>query len=126
MARDYDAQLLESVGVRRRRLRDAVLFGTLRTRRSANDNMRRAFSGLALSAVLCAGCVGWSFLQHQLAKQQNQQNQRGNPSQLIVPVPSTAATVPSTAASTAAPPAPSAAPPAPSASAPQLAPSASR
>lgn len=62
MARDYDSQLLESVSVRRRRLRDALLFGGQRTRRSLDENVGKIFGGVALAAVVCAGCVGWSFI----------------------------------------------------------------
>jgi uncharacterized protein HemX len=70
MERDYDAQLLESVAVRRQRLADALLHGSLQARRKAsNNNLRRAAGGAVLAAVLCAGCVGWSFLQHQLDQQ---------------------------------------------------------
>jgi type VI protein secretion system component VasF len=69
MERDYDAQLLESVAVRRQRLADALLHGSLRTRRRASDNLRRAVAGAVVAAVLCAGCVGWSFLQRQLDQQ---------------------------------------------------------
>ncbi|MFF1921499.1 hypothetical protein ACFVW8_13105 [Streptomyces sp. NPDC058221] len=79
MARDYDSQLLESVGVRRRRMRDALLFGARRTRRTADERLGKVFAGIAITAVLCAGCVGWSFLQHTLqtqkAEQQKQQRQ---------------------------------------------------
>ena len=56
MERDYDAQLLESVAVRRQRLGDALLHGSLRTLRRAGYTLRRA--------------VGWSFLQRQLDQQQ--------------------------------------------------------
>ncbi|OJF14976.1 hypothetical protein [Couchioplanes caeruleus] len=73
MARDFDAQLLESVAVRRRRLRDALLWGTLRTRRAAANLLGRLVAGAAVAAVLCAGCVGWSFLQEQLAQRAEQQ-----------------------------------------------------
>ena len=76
MARDFDAQLLESVAVRRRRLRDAVLWGSLRTRRSAPEIVSRLIVGAVVAAVLCAGCVGWSFLQEQLAKREQQQQQQ--------------------------------------------------
>jgi hypothetical protein len=70
MERDYDAQLLESVAVRRQRLADALLHGSLRARRKAsNNNLRRAAAGAVLAAVLCAGCIGWSFLQGQLDQQ---------------------------------------------------------
>jgi hypothetical protein len=71
--RDYDAQLLESVAVRRQRLADALLHGSLRSRRRATDNLRRAVAGAVVAAVLCAGCVGGSFLQQQLEQQRQQQ-----------------------------------------------------
>ncbi|KQX78918.1 MULTISPECIES: hypothetical protein [Streptomyces] len=76
MARDYDSQLLESVGVRRRRMRDALLFGAQRARRTADERLGKAFAGIAVAAVLCAGCVGWSFLQHTLEKQQAEQGKQ--------------------------------------------------
>ncbi|MFD0376229.1 hypothetical protein [Streptomyces sp. NPDC127112] len=65
-AEDYDSQLLESVAVRRRRLRDAVLFGAQRGRRVADERIGKAVAGLVIAAVLCAGCVGWSFIQHRM------------------------------------------------------------
>ena len=83
MERDYDAQLLESVAVRRQRLSDALLHGSLRTRRRAGDNLRRAFAGAVVAAVLCTGCVGWSFLQRQL----DQQQQRRLVPSTLVPAP---------------------------------------
>ncbi|MFB7169779.1 hypothetical protein ACFCYM_02955 [Streptomyces sp. NPDC056254] len=84
MARDYDSQLLESVAVRRRRMRDALLFGAQRARRTADERLGKLFAGIAIAAVLCAGCVGWSFVQHTLAKQKaeqqkQQQQQQGRP-----------------------------------------------
>jgi hypothetical protein len=60
------------VAVRRQRLCDALLHGSLRTRRRASDNLRRAVGGAVVAAVLCAGCVGWSFLHHQLDLQRRQ------------------------------------------------------
>ncbi|MGX1668555.1 hypothetical protein [Streptomyces sp. NPDC055400] len=65
-AADYDSQLLESVSVRRRRLRDAVLFGAQRQRRSADERLGKVFAGIVIAAVLCAGCVGWSFVSHRV------------------------------------------------------------
>jgi uncharacterized protein HemX len=86
MARDYDSQLLESVAVRRRRMRDALLFGAQRGRRTVDERLGKVFAGIAIAAVLCAGCVGWSFLQSTLnkqkaeqKKQQQQQEQFYNP-----------------------------------------------
>ncbi|MFF3337850.1 hypothetical protein [Streptomyces flavidovirens] len=65
-AQDYDSQLLESVSVRRRRLRDALLFGAQRQRRSVDERLGKALAGIVIAAVLCAGCVGWSFISHRL------------------------------------------------------------
>jgi uncharacterized protein HemX len=76
MARDYDSQLLESVAVRRRRMRDALLFGVQRSRRTADERLGKVFAGIAIAAVLCAGCIGWSFLQHTLAKQKAEQEKQ--------------------------------------------------
>ncbi|WP_254878461.1 hypothetical protein [Streptomyces sp. NA04227] len=68
-AQDYDSQLLESVSVRRRRLRDALLFGGQRQRRSVDERLGKVFAGIVIAAVLCAGCVGWSFISNRLAGQ---------------------------------------------------------
>ncbi|MEV0178408.1 hypothetical protein AB0I54_03730 [Streptomyces sp. NPDC050625] len=65
-AQDYDNQLLESVSVRRRRLRDALLFGAKRQRRSLDERVGKTFAGVVIAAVLCAGCVGWSFVSHRV------------------------------------------------------------
>jgi uncharacterized protein HemX len=72
MARDYDTQLLESVAVRRRRLRDALLYGSLAIRRSYEENLGKAMAGMVVAAVLAGGCVGWSFIKHQVAVQAQQ------------------------------------------------------
>jgi uncharacterized protein HemX len=52
-----------------------------------DERLGKVFAGIAIAAVLCAGCVGWSFLQATLAKQkaeqkkqQQQQEQLYNPS----------------------------------------------
>ncbi|MGH4029274.1 hypothetical protein ACQB60_10110 [Actinomycetota bacterium Odt1-20B] len=65
-AQDYDSQLLESVSVRRRRLRDALLFGVQRQRRTIDERWGKVLAGVVIAAVLCAGCVGWSFVSHRL------------------------------------------------------------
>ncbi|URM91579.1 hypothetical protein LUW75_18170 [Streptomyces sp. MRC013] len=87
MIGDYDSQLLESVTVRRRRLRDALLFGAERARRTADERLGKVFAGIAITAVLCAGCVGWSFLQHTLAQQKvEEQEQRQRSEQPYAPL----------------------------------------
>ncbi|WNZ11325.1 hypothetical protein [Streptomyces sp. 11x1] len=65
-AQEYDSQLLESVSVRRRRLRDALLFGAQRQRRSVDERVGKVFAGIVIAAVLCAGCVGWSFVSNRI------------------------------------------------------------
>ncbi|WP_234430901.1 hypothetical protein [Streptomyces sp. NRRL F-4489] len=57
-------------------MRDAVLFGAQRGRRSADERLGKVFAGIAITAVLCAGCVGWSFLQHTLAQQKSEQEKQ--------------------------------------------------
>ncbi|MFF2325500.1 MULTISPECIES: hypothetical protein [unclassified Streptomyces] len=76
MARDYDSQLLESVAVRRRRMRDALLFGAQRARRTTDERLGKVFAGIAIAAVLCAGCIGWSFIQNMLEKQKAEQQKQ--------------------------------------------------
>ncbi|WP_235968571.1 hypothetical protein [Streptomyces mesophilus] len=84
MARDYDSQLLESVSVRRRRLRDALLFGAQRARRSADERLGKVFAGIAIAAVLCAGCVGWSFVQNMMEKQKDEQRKQQQKQEKLV------------------------------------------
>lgn len=72
MAREYDAQLLESVAVRRGRLRESLLWGRARRQLATVDNLRRFAISVVVTAVLCAGCVGWSFLKDVLSEQRQQ------------------------------------------------------
>ncbi|MFE2928180.1 hypothetical protein [Streptomyces goshikiensis] len=106
MARDYDSQLLESVAVRRRRMRDALLFGAQRARRTADERLGKLFAGIAIAAVLCAGCVGWSFVQHTLAKQkaEQQKQQQGQVQQYGQPSTSQQPTGPSASPHPSTPP----------------------
>jgi hypothetical protein len=73
MAREYDAALLESVAVRRNRIRESLLWGRQRRARATVDNIKRLGVGVVLAAVGCAGCVGWSFVQRAVAAQQHHQ-----------------------------------------------------
>ncbi|MBX9364815.1 hypothetical protein K4G64_27320 [Streptomyces sp. WAC04114] len=54
------------MSVRRRRLRDALLFGAQRQRRSTDERLGKLFVGVVIAAVVCAGCVGWSFVSHRV------------------------------------------------------------
>jgi len=73
VARQYDSQLIESVGVRRRRLRDAVLFGADRGRHSMDEYLGKVFTGVILAAVICACCVGFVFIKRELDKENAKQ-----------------------------------------------------
>jgi len=87
---DHDAVLLEAVRVRRARLRSAVVYGPVEGRRAVGDNVKRLIGSIILAAVICAVCVGVSFVLSILAQQQRdreaQQEQRSAPVSLIVEV----------------------------------------
>ncbi|KOX13966.1 TNT domain-containing protein [Nocardiopsis sp. NRRL B-16309] len=89
MARDYDSQLLESVAVRRQRLREAVLFGGQRTRRRLDENIGKVVISACLAAVVCGGTVGWSFVSNTLSSQRIEQEQAssGPANNAVPPVP---------------------------------------
>jgi hypothetical protein len=72
--REYDAQLLESVAVRRGRLRESLLWGRAHRKRATVDNLKRFAISIVVAAVLCAGCVGWSFVKRMLVEQQRPQH----------------------------------------------------
>ncbi|MGK5738708.1 hypothetical protein [Micromonospora sp. URMC 103] len=74
MVREYDTQLIESVAVRRARMRELLLWGGQRRVRATGDGLRWMRIGLVLAAVACAACVGWSFLQNVIADQQRARN----------------------------------------------------
>ena len=89
MARDYDSQLLESVAVRRQRLREATLFGSQRTRRRLDENIGKVVISACLAAVVCGGTVGWSFVTNTLSSQRIEQEQAssGPANNAVPPVP---------------------------------------
>ncbi|MBN1172978.1 MAG: hypothetical protein JXA67_12450 [Micromonosporaceae bacterium] len=70
MAREYDAQLLESVAVRRARMRELLLWGRGRRAKLVGDNLNWLRIGVILAAVACAACVIWSLVRTLLAEQQ--------------------------------------------------------
>lgn len=70
--REYDAQLIESVAVRRVRMRDSLLWGRQRRALATGDNLRWFRIGVVLAALACAACVGWSFVQGVLLEKRAQ------------------------------------------------------
>jgi len=73
VSRDLDVALLESVAVRRGRLRESLIWGRELRVRATGDNLKRLAGGVVLAAGVAAGCVGWSFVQDLLADRQARQ-----------------------------------------------------
>ncbi|OEJ63344.1 hypothetical protein BGM19_26930 [Streptomyces agglomeratus] len=48
---------------------DAFLFGEQRGRRSLDERLGKLVAGIVIAAILCAGCVGWSFISKRLIGQ---------------------------------------------------------
>lgn len=74
---DYDEQILESVSVRRQRLTLALLHGVNRRHRKYNLGIKHAIVSLVIAALICAGCVGFSFIVSLFAQQQERLNAAG-------------------------------------------------
>lgn len=66
MPTDPDVILLETIRTHRSRLRSAFIFGELTERRVVDDNSKRFIASVVVAAVICAGCVGVSFVGHLL------------------------------------------------------------
>jgi hypothetical protein len=70
----YGTQVIESVAVRRRRLREAWLFGAERAKNTLNEQTGKVLASVMIGAVACAGCAGVSYFKSSQAKEkQNQQ-----------------------------------------------------
>ncbi|GAA1113383.1 hypothetical protein [Nesterenkonia jeotgali] len=67
---DHDQQILESVSVRRHRLLKALLYGQERTRRKYDDGVKLLLIGAVVATLICAGCVGYSFIVNLFAQQE--------------------------------------------------------
>jgi hypothetical protein len=74
MSSNYGTQVIESVAVRRRRLREAWLFGAERAKNTLNEQTGKVFASIMIGAIACAGCAGYSYFKTSMAKEkQNQQ-----------------------------------------------------
>jgi hypothetical protein len=74
MSGNYGTQVIESVAVRRRRLREAWLFGAERAKNTLNEQTGKVLASVMIGAVACAGCAGVSYFKTAQAKEkQNQQ-----------------------------------------------------
>lgn len=73
MSGSYGTQVIESVVVRRRRLREAWLFGAERAKNTLNEQTGKVLASVMIGAVACAGCAGVSYFQSAQAKEKEKQ-----------------------------------------------------
>lgn len=78
MSGNYGTQVIESVAVRRRRLREAWLFGAERVKNTVQEQTGKVFASVMIGAVACAGCAGVSYFKTSSAKE-NEKNQQPAP-----------------------------------------------
>ncbi|WP_427892980.1 hypothetical protein ACQHIV_08810 [Kribbella sp. GL6] len=65
----YGTQVMESVAVRRRRLREAWLFGQDRARNTLKEQTGKLFASVMIGVLACAGCAGVSYFKSSSAKE---------------------------------------------------------
>ncbi|MFG1814145.1 hypothetical protein ACGFIF_10300 [Kribbella sp. NPDC049174] len=73
MSGNYGTQVIESVAVRRRRLREAWLFGAERAKNTLNEQTGKVLASVMIGAVACAGCAGVSYFKSAQAKEEKEQ-----------------------------------------------------
>ena len=73
MSGNYGTQVIESVAVRRRRLREAWLFGAERAKNTLNEQTGKVLASVMIGAVACAGCAGVSYFKSAQAKEKEKQ-----------------------------------------------------
>lgn len=79
---DHDQQILESVSVRRHRLLKALLYGRERTRRKYDDGVKLLLISAVVASLICAGCIGYSFIVDLFAQQEARTNTSSTPGAL--------------------------------------------
>lgn len=72
MSGTYGTQVIESVAVRRRRLREAWLFGAERAKNTLNEQTGRVLASVMIAALACAGCAGVAYFKSSQAKEKQQ------------------------------------------------------
>jgi hypothetical protein len=75
----YGTQVIESVAVRRRRLREAWLFGAERAKNTLNEQTGRILASVMIAALACAGCAGVAYFKSAQAKENQQQQTPSGP-----------------------------------------------
>ncbi|MFI5694928.1 hypothetical protein ACIA58_23950 [Kribbella sp. NPDC051586] len=82
---NYGTQVIESVAVRRRRLREAWLFGAERRKSTLKEQTGKVFASVMIGVVACAGCAGVSYFRSSSAKEH--QNNQQPPASPVSPSP---------------------------------------
>ena len=83
---NHDEQILESVAVRRQRLSLALLYGSDRRRRTFMTGIKHVVIGLIIAALICAGCVGFSFISSLFKKEKERMNRTWTPTKESMPI----------------------------------------
>lgn len=65
--------LIDTTRTHRQRMAAALAFGRLEERRKPNTNAKRVVGSVVLAAVVCAACVGTSFVTDLLTRQREEQ-----------------------------------------------------
>lgn len=68
-----DKILIETTRTHRARLTSALSFGAMDRRRPVNTNLGRFIGSVVLAAVVCVGCLGFSFVVDQLDNRKEEQ-----------------------------------------------------
>lgn len=68
--RQFDQQVVESVALRRQRVRNAVHFGHHRWRHQLQDHIKPLVMGVVFAALIAAGCIAASFVVNLIERQQ--------------------------------------------------------
>lgn len=87
MSGSYETQVIESVAVRRRRLREAWLFGAERSRNTLDEQTGKVFASVLIGALACAGCAGVSYFKSSMAAEEQQHQPTPTPSGPVSPSP---------------------------------------
>lgn len=87
MSSEFDAQLIESVTVRRARLTDALLYGSNPTERRWKSPLKLFLVSIVIAALVAAVCVGVSFITNIFAQQAAEKEKLRAAVELVVDAP---------------------------------------
>ncbi|MBG6085312.1 hypothetical protein [Zhihengliuella flava] len=84
MSSEFDAQLIESVTVRRARLTDGLLYGTNPTERRWASPLKQFLISIVVAALIAAVCVGVSFVKNIFEQRAAEQEELRSSAVLVV------------------------------------------